>query len=717
HCENREINGSIIALDQEKAYDRIDHNYLWTILNKYGLPNAFIQRVKNLYTKSHTSIRLNGCTSLPYRVERGVRQGDPLSCLLYNIAIEPLFENIRRSGLKGIKISDKIMEVLVKAYADDTTIFLAESDRFDELQTILDLFCKASTAKFNMEKTEIIPVGNPEHRDQMSQSRIVNGRLMEDTIKIAKDGESVRILGSYQGNNANTEAPWNEITRTQNKIMNLWAQAHPSASGRVMLAKSLIVSRAFYLMTVNGITKPQLNEMEKSIRKFIWKRKKGPIAWELATQQKKNGGIGAPCVKTLYEATKVMWLKRWLQAEPNRPTWAYALNSMLEDSSGCEVDRNTITEWLEQGWHQKPRSTNLTKSAADLIATAKKYNVHISVIRASHELKLNMPAFHHPGHLINLSNNTKTARCLRTNHQVRTIRDITNVIDNRTLTSNCANQRRCRQLAGKILNNLNEKWSTLQNSPRTTSLYHTPRRLYEMRTKDIQEEPVTFNPDPGDGENPLDNIRIFGERKGYLTRNPHETPKHPVRTKYYGPRHRETTETILYTDGSTVRNGFENGESGLGIWHKNRSRLNTAMKITGKAHSNQRAELAAITQALRIVPKTPLLIISDSLTSLNMICHHIVAAEDKGWNEVANADLLQEILARLRTRPTTCRFMWTKGHADDIGNNEADRLADEGRASTHEFEDQELEIEHKLALQDGARLKRPQIERCLLHTN
>jgi len=108
YCEIVNQNGCIIALDQEKAYDKIDHEYLWEVLEKYEFPKEFIERIKELYKDTGKAIILNGVLTKQYKVKRGVHQGDPMSCLLYNFAIEPFAEAIRKSELKGIKINEKV---------------------------------------------------------------------------------------------------------------------------------------------------------------------------------------------------------------------------------------------------------------------------------------------------------------------------------------------------------------------------------------------------------------------------------------------------------------------------------------------------------------------------------------------------------------------------------------------------------------------------------
>ena len=148
-------NGCIIALDQEKAYDKIDHEYLWRILNHYEIPEEFINRNKELYKETGKAILVNGVVTKQYKVERGVHQEDPMSCLLYDVAIEPLADAIRKSNLGGIRINEDIKRLIVSLFADDTLVYLAAKDRLDDLREIINTFCKASTARFNMEKNSV----------------------------------------------------------------------------------------------------------------------------------------------------------------------------------------------------------------------------------------------------------------------------------------------------------------------------------------------------------------------------------------------------------------------------------------------------------------------------------------------------------------------------------------------------------------------------------
>ena len=72
YAKKQEQNGCIISLDQEKAYNKIDHEYLWEILKEFGFPNQFINLIKMIYSRAKTSVMINGVTPAPIKVERGV---------------------------------------------------------------------------------------------------------------------------------------------------------------------------------------------------------------------------------------------------------------------------------------------------------------------------------------------------------------------------------------------------------------------------------------------------------------------------------------------------------------------------------------------------------------------------------------------------------------------------------------------------------------------
>lgn len=72
YADITEENSVLITLDQEKAYDRIKHDYLIKTLETFQIPQPFIRTVEALYKNAHTKVAINGVLSAPFWVTRGV---------------------------------------------------------------------------------------------------------------------------------------------------------------------------------------------------------------------------------------------------------------------------------------------------------------------------------------------------------------------------------------------------------------------------------------------------------------------------------------------------------------------------------------------------------------------------------------------------------------------------------------------------------------------
>jgi hypothetical protein len=237
HAEDTETNGVIVALDQEKAYDKIAHDYLWRTLIAFNMPQNFINTVKRLYTNAHTSVMVNGVLSQAFKITRGVRQGDPLSCLLFNIAIEPLVCAIRASDLKGIHIPGTDERLIVKLFADDTTIYLASEDNINHLQDILEEWCTASGARFNIAKTEVIPIGSPGYRVWACEAKKLHGthEAVRERMRFNGDRQPVRLLGAWIGNRIDNAVPWAPVVEKIARSLEQWERNHLSIEGRQLI--------------------------------------------------------------------------------------------------------------------------------------------------------------------------------------------------------------------------------------------------------------------------------------------------------------------------------------------------------------------------------------------------------------------------------------------------------------------------------------------------
>ena len=127
----------VISVDAEKAFDRVEWDYLFTVLKKFGLGNVFISWIRLLYTSPLASISTNGNQSSFFTLSCGTRQGCPLSPLLFTLAIEPL-SIFLRSSTTFTGISHLGTEFKLSLYADDLLLYI--SDPVLSIPSILSAF-------------------------------------------------------------------------------------------------------------------------------------------------------------------------------------------------------------------------------------------------------------------------------------------------------------------------------------------------------------------------------------------------------------------------------------------------------------------------------------------------------------------------------------------------------------------------------------------------
>jgi len=127
----------ILKLDFEKAFDTLEYSTILTILQGYGFSNTWNNWVKNILDSGSTSVLLNGVSGKQFHCKRGVRQGDPLSPLLFVLAadlLQCIVNKAYNQGVFTLPINvDPSNDFSIIQYADDTILIMKASQR--------ELFC------------------------------------------------------------------------------------------------------------------------------------------------------------------------------------------------------------------------------------------------------------------------------------------------------------------------------------------------------------------------------------------------------------------------------------------------------------------------------------------------------------------------------------------------------------------------------------------------
>ncbi|KAL3690434.1 hypothetical protein R1sor_016743 [Riccia sorocarpa] len=128
-----------VKLDFEKAYDRVDHSYLWETMAAMGFDEKFFSLTQGLVQGSTSKIHVNGKFSEDIQIQRGVKQGCPLAPFLFAISTQPLMEILKarqaEGSLRGVTLHGSA-SALYNLFADDTgVLLLADPENFTALQS------------------------------------------------------------------------------------------------------------------------------------------------------------------------------------------------------------------------------------------------------------------------------------------------------------------------------------------------------------------------------------------------------------------------------------------------------------------------------------------------------------------------------------------------------------------------------------------------------
>ena len=123
-------------IDQEKALDRVSHRFVLKTLEKFNFGSVFISWIQTILTDVKSQVKVNGYLTDEINITRGIRQGCPVSALLYVLITEVFGIAVRKNEkIEGVKISGSELKIL--QYAGDTEIFTTTEDSIKEIFNVI----------------------------------------------------------------------------------------------------------------------------------------------------------------------------------------------------------------------------------------------------------------------------------------------------------------------------------------------------------------------------------------------------------------------------------------------------------------------------------------------------------------------------------------------------------------------------------------------------
>lgn len=338
--------GFLVSLDQAKAYNHVDQSWLLCVMSRMGLPSDLCASVRDIIVGCHSRVQINRGYSTAFSLQRGVRQGDLLSCLLFNFSIEPLAMRLR-AALSGFLVHG-LPPVKVLFYADDVNLFLSPSDSLAGVVSCLDETSFAIGSQFNHDKTDVKPLRSPDFVQRCFSSQSLDGQLLPESYVLAPSAP-LHVLGVWVASPDQASERWEQLYTHIRHLIRQWVSIGASLPNHVLIAKALLMSRCYYLLDGNSAPLPVLRRISQSILCFVC----GPFSnspYALLQSSLADGGLNCPSLESRRIAYDLKFLSDLISGPHSVPwrSWMYYDLSLSSFSSDA-LDPIHINPLLQQG--------------------------------------------------------------------------------------------------------------------------------------------------------------------------------------------------------------------------------------------------------------------------------------------------------------------------------------------------------------------------------
>ncbi|KAM8977040.1 integrin alpha-E [Pelodytes ibericus] len=310
-----ETPSALLALDAEKAFDRVNWHFLFGTLRAFGLSGPFLQFTRALYISPSAKIKGPALTSELFPIHNGTRQGCPLAPLLYALGMEPLAVSVRKNPLiRGIEIGKQDHSITL--YADDVLLSLSVPlMSIPALMKEIQQYGHYSNYKINISKTQIIPLYLNEIQLNILDSMGYNENSPEriDYLGITFCPKLDQII----------DINYTKLKKQLKTMLSRWKGIEPSWMGRIAILKSYVVPKLLYILRALPMQVPpwHLKDLDLLFASYVWAEGRSRISRRILMRPLEKGGLGYPDLFQLYETAQLAHVLAWNINRTKNPPW------------------------------------------------------------------------------------------------------------------------------------------------------------------------------------------------------------------------------------------------------------------------------------------------------------------------------------------------------------------------------------------------------------
>lgn len=305
YLEEHNMTGLLLLVDFEKAFDSVEWDFIVKALKSFNFGPSICKWFETLYSEAKSCVINNGNLSSFFNLERGCRQGDPLSPYLFIIGVELLALKLKStSDIHGIPIHNK--ELLLSQYADDTFLVLDGKEKsLEETLKCFDSFHRVSGLKMNASKTKAVWIGTKKYSDHILCPNY-NLQWTKSNFKLLGIDFSLDLQAMLDIN-------FTKKIKEMSSILKAWEHRKLTLLGKITVVKTLALPKIVHLLTaLPNLSQIKIKEFNTLFYNFIWNGKLERIKRNTLIGDFMQGGLNMVHLSSFSTYLKISWVRRLL---------------------------------------------------------------------------------------------------------------------------------------------------------------------------------------------------------------------------------------------------------------------------------------------------------------------------------------------------------------------------------------------------------------------
>ncbi|KAK1275589.1 hypothetical protein QJS04_geneDACA012807 [Acorus gramineus] len=323
--------GLILKLDFAKAYDSVDRKFPIQLLELHGFPSRWIRMVRQCIDIVHALMLINGEVAGFFPLNRGLRQGDPLSPILFvlvaNILSRFCAKAVTGGWIQGLQCARGGQSVSIIQFADDT-LLLSEASEESTRGLLFILWCFGLLSGLTLNVSKSTMFGLNVEQEETSLAACMGCPVGSFPTK---------YLGLPLVKGRLTKESWTPLVEHFEKRLSGWKGRFLSWGGRLTMLQAVLTNLPLFYLSVFKISVGILGKIDVIRRRFLWRGEEGNgksphlVDWATVCKPKKEGGLGMLDLKSMNSTLLTKWLWRWVTGQ--NVTWIRVMKDRYEGHS------------------------------------------------------------------------------------------------------------------------------------------------------------------------------------------------------------------------------------------------------------------------------------------------------------------------------------------------------------------------------------------------